>query len=634
MDADTQNRNPFQNKEQKMDIRDTRLAEQELWRRFTESATAAAFSQNWLFLQCLMLQNIRYGLLLLGPAERGPFSPVAVWPGPEHNVTHLAPSAERSLKERRGLLIHPVPGDSAGASSSGNISHVAYPIEVEGKLHGVVVLELRNASDDALQEVMRKLHWGAAWLEVLIRRQGFEQLRQSEEQLKSLLDGIATAVEHEGSQSAAMAFVTKLATILDCERVSLGLVKGKQVKVYALSHSAGFGEKMNLVRDIGSAMDEAVDQRSVIVHPLPADAPPLAAIAHNELTTRHGAFVICTAPILQGTEPLGALMCERAADKSFDDQTVELIKTFASLVGPVLIVKKKEERSIWIKLWDAAVSKGKQFLGPDRPGYKLATGLAVLLMLFFVFAKGDHRVRATTVLEGVVQRAITAPYSGYVAQALARPGDVIRRGTLLCRLDERDLTLERLKWATQREQALRQLSEAMAKHERAQIMIAQAKADQAEAQIGLLDEQLGRARIVAPFDGIVTSGDLSQSLGSPVERGQTLFEIAPLTGYRVIVQVDETDIGYVAAGQKGELALPSLPGDVLPLTVSKVTPVSTAKDGRNYFRVEAQLEKTSPRLRPGMEGVGKITVERRRLVWIWTHEVIEWIRLKTWTWLP
>jgi multidrug efflux pump subunit AcrA (membrane-fusion protein) len=614
--------------------RDAGAAEQDLWRRFTESTTALSFCENWLSLQCGMLQGVRCGLLLLGPEDRGPFTPAAVWPGPEHNVTHLAPSAERALKERRGLLIKAAPDANAGVSSPDNINHVTYPIEVEGKLHGTVVLEVRSASADVLQDVMRKLHWGAAWLEVLIRRQGSVQAHLSEERLKSLLDGIATAVEHEGSQQAAMAFVTKLATTLDCERVSLGLMKGKQIKVFALSHSAGFGEKMNLVRDIGAAMDEAVDQRSVIVHPLPADAPPLAAVAHNELTTQHGSGMICTVPILQGTTSLGALMCERAADKPFDDQTVELIKTFAGLVGPVLTVKKKEERSAWIKLWESAVSKGKSFMGPDHPGLKLAAGVAVVVTLFFVFAKGDHRVRATTVLEGVVQRVITAPYNGYVAEAVARPGDIVRQGVLLCRLDERDLALERLKWVTQREQVLRQFSEAMAKHERAQIMIAQAKAEQADAQISLLDEQLSRSRIVAPFDGIITSGDLSQSLGSPVERGQVLFELAPLTGYRVIVQVDETDIGYVAAGQKGELALPSLPGNVLPLTVSKVTPISTAKEGRNYFRVEAQLERTSPQLRPGMEGVGKITVNRRRLVWIWSHEAIEWVRLKTWSWLP
>jgi multidrug resistance efflux pump len=219
-------------------------------------------------------------------------------------------------------------------------------------------------------------------------------------------------------------------------------------------------------------------------------------------------------------------------------------------------------------------------------------------------------------------------------EAPARPGDLVRQGNLLCRLDDRELRLERLKWSTQREQFLKQYSEATAKHDRAQALINEAKMDQAEAQVALLDEQLSHARIVAPFDGIVTSGDFSQSLGTPVERGQVLFEVAPLHGYRVVVQVDERDIGWVAVRQRGELALPSVPGTVFPLTVTRITPISTAKEGRNYFRVEAELQKTSERLRPGMEGVGKIETDRRRLVWIWTHDVIEWARLKVWTWWP
>ena len=93
-------------------------------------------------------------------------------------------------------------------------------------------------------------------------------------------------------------------------------------------------------------------------------------------------------------------------------------------------------------------------------------------------------------------------------------------------------------------------------------------------------------------------------------------------------------IGWVAAGQRGELILPSVPGTVFPLTVTRITPISTAKEGRNYFRVEAELQKTSERLRPGMEGVGKISTSRRRLIWICTHDVMEWIRLKAWSWWP
>jgi multidrug resistance efflux pump len=233
-----------------------------------------------------------------------------------------------------------------------------------------------------------------------------------------------------------------------------------------------------------------------------------------------------------------------------------------------------------------------------------------------------------------VQRAVVAPFNGYIAEAPARAGDVLQEGHVLCLLDDRDMRLERIKWTTEKEQLAKQSREAMAKHDRVQMTILKAKIGQAEAQLGLLDEQLVRTKIIAPFDGLVTSGDLSQSLGAPVERGQVLFEMAPLDAYRVIADVDERDIIEIMVGQRGEMVLPSMPGESFSFTVAKITPVSTAKEGRNYFRVEAQLEDVSERLRPGMEGVGKIIIDRRKLIWIWAHDVIDWLRLQLWRWIP
>ena len=108
---------------------------------------------------------------------------------------------------------------------------------------------------------------------------------------------------------------------------------------------------------------------------------------------------------------------------------------------------------------------------------------------------------------------------------------------------------------------------------------------------------------------MVVTGDLSQSLGSPVERGKVLFEVAPLDAYRVVLQVDERDIADVAVGQHGELLLAAAPDRPLAFTVEKITPVSTAREGRNYFRVEAQARADPGPPAPGMEGVGKIAVE-------------------------
>jgi len=153
-------------------------------------------------------------------------------------------------------------------------------------------------------------------------------------------------------------------------------------------------------------------------------------------------------------------------------------------------------------------------------------------------------------------------------------------------------------------------------------------------QVARAEEQLARTALVAPFDGVVVSGDLTQQLGAPVERGRVLFELAPLSTFRLVLKVDERDVGYVMPGQRGTLVLAAFPGERIGFEVTRVTPVSTPREGRNYFRVEAALDGNGPRLRPGMEGVGKIDVGRAGLAWIWTRQIIDAARLASWSWLP
>jgi hypothetical protein len=35
-----------------------------------------------------------------------------------------------------------------------------------------------------------------------------------------------------------------------------------------------------------------------------------------------------------------------------------------------------------------------------------------------------------------------------------------------------------------------------------------------------------------------------------------------------------------------------------------------------------------------MEGFSKVEVDRRLLIWIWTHDLIDWARLWVWSWWP
>jgi RND family efflux transporter MFP subunit len=580
-----------------------------------------------------MLKGVRSAMVLLGDPDRGPYTPVAVWPDAKLSMNHLTGAAERALKERRGLLIEGgTPADPENPLPEAY--HVAYPIEISGKIYGVAVLEVEQHPRYEVQAIMRQLHWGAAWLEVLIRRTEALQSAELNERLENVLDLVVSAVEHEGFHASSMAFVTRLATTLDCDRVSLGFFRGRHVRVNVLSHTAEFGKQTNLMRAIGSAMDEAIDQHADVVFPLPPDSIPLVTRTHEELSRQHGAGAILTIPLENKGRFVGGLTLERPADNPFDKTTVEACETAAAIVGPILDTKRADDRWLIRKAGDSFVTQLKRILGPGYLLRKLILLLLLALVIFFYFFEIDYRVTAPTSIEGVVQRVVAAPYNGYIKEAPIRPGDIVKQGDVLCLLDDRDLKLERIKWITEREQLIKQYHEAMAKHERAQARITRAKIDQAKAQISFLDEQLARTKVTAPFDGIVMSGDLSQSLGAPVERGQVLFEVAPLDKYRVIAEVDERDITEITVGQQSELVFPSMPRRSFPFVVEKITPVSTAKEGRNYFLVEGRMEEGSERLRPGMGGVGKITIDRRRLIWVGTHKAIDWLRLQLWRWWP
>ena len=585
-----------------------------------------------------MIQGVARGVVVAASPSTGRLTPAAFWPDGSRAAAHLAEAADRALAERRGIVLKRE-GSSDPAAPARERYDVAYPIQANGRVQGVVALDIATRPEPELQTVLQQLQWGAGWLEVLFHRLGGARLEPgsieaSKQRLQMVLDLVASALSHERFFGAATAFVTTLATRLACDRVSLGFLKRGRVQVQAVSHSANFAKRTNLIRAIGSVMDEALDQRATIVYPQQSGGEARVSRAHAELARQSDAGAVCTILLPEGSRFVGALTLERPADRPFDPATVEFCEVLAAVAGPVLEVQRRDDRWLPAKAADASRRQLDHLLGPRHTTLKLVVVGVALLLAFLALAKGDYRVSGRTVMEARTRIAAVAPFNGYVKEAPVRAGDVVRQGQLLATLDDRELRLERAKWDSQAEQLVRQRDQARAKSDAASLQIVSAQVDQARAQIALLDDHLSRTRVVAPFDGSVVTGDLSQSLGAPVERGQVLFEVAPLAGFRAVIEVDEREVVDVTVGQRGQLLLTAWPSDAVPFTVEKITPVSTAREGRNFFRVEAKLETTPERLRPGMEGVGKIVADRRLLVWIWTRQAIDWVRLKLWAWLP
>jgi RND family efflux transporter MFP subunit len=577
-----------------------------------------ATDASWLAEQCGILPRVLRGLLVR-PYPDGESPRIARWPQATPPTPDLLAMARAALTQREALVETRPPRPGAPLGS------LCLALSLPGADPGAVALEISDAKESEAPVWIDRLRAGAAWLEPLARRE------TGCARLAGVVALAGTALAHAELPDALTALATDLAGHLGCERVGIGLRERNGMRLRALSHSSEFDARSALLTDLAAAMDEACDQDTTITHPALRGAPAHIDRAHAALRERHGAGAVWTVPLVAHGALVGAFTCERPAERGIDGRARRLSEEVAALLGPAIALHRAAAAPPLVRLRHLAETR--LAILTRREG-RVAAAVAVALLLVASVAPATHRVTADASLEGRIQRAVVAGVEGYLLQVEARPGDLVPRGKILARLDDRDLQVERRKWEGRREQLRREQREALAGHDRTQQSILGARIAQAEAQLDLTEAQLARTVLEAPFDGVVVRGDLHQRLGSPVEKGEVLFEVAPLDGYRVVLEVDERDVAFVANDQSGRLVLSALPGEALPFTIDRVTPVAVAADGHNRFRAEARLEEPSASLRPGMTGVAKIDAGRRARAWIWSHETLDWLRLAAWSWGP
>ncbi len=595
------------------------------WQNLADHKNDHLFFESWLSLQSRILRSALNGVVVVVDEVEQDLRPAAYWPPEAIPDKDLIEIAEAAVRRRTGIIRRNSVNDVETQS-------IAYPILIDGEVAGVVGFNVQPGSDVMLQSALRQLQWGSVWLESHIKGKQYNLVHGAASRLSTALDLVAVSLEYDEFGPAASATLTEVASQIHCERASFGVVSNRHIKILAISHTAVFSRRMNLVRAISSAMEEAVDQERLIVSPS-SDENIAVTRCHEELARRYGfAGPVLTVPLYDDRRIYGALTLEFHPDRLLEQDDVELVTALGTTVGRVLEMKRKESRWLGVKVLLSMQRQLHRLLGAGYLGRKIAVIAIAALVLFFSTVTSTFRVTTDATLEGRIQRMLVAPYDGYIAEANIRAGDKVSRGQVLAKLDDRDLRLELEAWASRKKQYLAERQRVVANHDMAQANVFKSQIDEADVQIALLNEKIERAIIVSPFNGIVLSGDLTQSLGRGVQMGDTLFQVAPHESYRIFLKVDERDIEEVAPEQTGSLLLNSMPHDPFAFTVTKISSVTLSEEGINMFRVEGLLDITPKGIRPGMEGVAKISINEQKLVWIWSRSFLNWIRIQYYKW--
>ena len=340
------------------------------WTRLKQANNAEQFAAVWLEIQSGLINGVRRAVVVLGAKERGPFAPVAIWPAGMSGSRSLAAAAEQSITQRK---VQVQGGSSSTSDQAKTHDFVAMPIKVDDKIYGSVALEIEHDPERDMRALISSLEWSCTWIESFVRG----HWTPPSDRLITVLETIATSIHHQRFQEAVTAVATELAGRLGCERVCVGFLKGKHSEVRGVSHSATFGKKANLIRAIEAVMDEAIDQQATIVYPVDEEGPLQVTRAHAELHENQGKAVICTVPFADGDNLLGAITLEMPSGQSLDSKTIRLCEHMASLLGPILDIKRKEDRWLPRKALDSGKAQFAKLVGSGNDGMKVVTGAAV-----------------------------------------------------------------------------------------------------------------------------------------------------------------------------------------------------------------------------------------------------------------
>lgn len=208
---------------------------------------------------------------------------------------------------------------------------------------------------------------------------------------------------------------------------------------------------------------------------------------------------------------------------------------------------------------------------------------------------------------------IFARTDGYVKRWLVDIGTPVKQGQLLAEIDSPEVdqqydqaeaavaqaaanlklsqdTAQRWKYLLQKSSVSQQETEEKQKEMEASV----ANLNQAKANLGRLEKMKSFERVVAPFDGVVTMrkvnvGDLINS-GSGVAKSE-MFHITQDNLLRVYVNVPETYASQVKVGQKANVKLASMPGQVIE---GKIVNTAGAIDQQSRtLLVEVQVDNSA-----------------------------------------
>jgi HlyD family secretion protein len=223
----------------------------------------------------------------------------------------------------------------------------------------------------------------------------------------------------------------------------------------------------------------------------------------------------------------------------------------------------------------------------------------------------------------LAQRSYENAWDLFNRNADRAPEDVVRANALsalAAARQKRDSALANLNWLRGKPEA-QELAQADA-----DVLVAKAKLedakrtyekvkngpskedlDAAQAKIDAAQNTINSVRLVAPFDGTIST--MTMQVGDFVD-SKIGVRFDNLSTFYADLQVSEIDINQIKLGQKGTVTFDAVPNKTFDIVVTDISQVGTVLQGSVNFTVTIQVVNPDKAIKPGMTASANIIVDQ------------------------
>ena len=422
--------------------------------KMAQETDAARFLAKMLELQILLVAGTCGAVWRID--ERGQMVSATAWPTelglaspPSPALDMLTKGAMQGLERGTNAVLkiehdHPDP-------SAGHATHLLVTLlRHEGRTEAVVavIADCRNDQAASGTGPMRAL--AAGLYESFAAKRRAHEYQAQAQRVRNAMALLGVCHDGRGFGGACLNLVNELASQYGCQRVSVGWIKGRRIKIKAISGTEHFKRHSPEVAKLELVMAECLDQQQPILYPVPEGSEPLLAhavvAAHRQLTEEHPNRSAVSIPLRDGQDWVGVLTLERETvgrSGGFDGEQMIGLQLVGDVVGPG---PGRSPRGRPLSAGAGVALAGAGGRVPDRGlkhvAWKLLALLVIALLVYIGVGTWDYRVTAPFVLEARSMRVVPALYEGRLSEVHVEPGVVVRANQPLAGLYDTELKLQ------------------------------------------------------------------------------------------------------------------------------------------------------------------------------------------------